>query len=127
LFDFEIIVADEAFNHAMIPRHLIYTFVENALKHGLRPKGKDGHLKIEVFVQKDYLEILVDDNGVGRIEQLQNFKMEKTNGIAIINQVIELFEKLKDVKIQYQFIDKVDEHGQPSGTSVKIKMPLIEG
>lgn len=50
--------------------------VENAVKHGLRPKKGEGSVRIEAFVDEDLLEITVMDDGVGMseetLEKLQN-------------------------------------------------------
>lgn len=49
----------------MVPRFCIQPLVENAIVHGLEPRKGPGKLRINVIQQKDSLEIIVIDNGIG--------------------------------------------------------------
>ncbi len=121
LFDFKILVADENLKNAKIPRQLIHTFVENSIKHGLRPKETHGFLKISVDEQDGIILIMIDDNGIGREAAA---KTENTGkGFSIVNQIISLYEKLKGEKVSYKVIDKKDESGKAMGTRVEIYIP----
>lgn len=50
---------------AQIIKLSLQPIVENAVKHGLRPKKGDGTVRIEAHHREDYLELTVMDDGVG--------------------------------------------------------------
>ena len=47
----------------IVPRLIIQPIIENAYKHGLKNKIKDGILKVQTFYHDSILEINVEDNG----------------------------------------------------------------
>lgn len=120
---YEIFIEEDSLNKLFIPRHLIHTFVENALKHGFREMSIPGQLLIHVYRKQKQVMIEVDDNGVGRKHASENKTMSTGKGLKILDELITLFEQLNNSKISYVFIDKKDEHGMAAGTKVKIKMP----
>ena len=56
---------DPSIAHENIPTLLLQPLVENALKHGLAPKGGKGLLQISALRQGTSVELLVADNGIG--------------------------------------------------------------
>ncbi len=48
-----------------IPKLTIEPFVENAIEHGIRPKGSDGQVSIGITGDDDYLYCTVADDGIG--------------------------------------------------------------
>lgn len=57
------IAADHALMEIPIPRFFLQPLVENALKHGLAKRPKDGLLNTRIFQERDSLFIQVTDNG----------------------------------------------------------------
>jgi two-component system LytT family sensor kinase len=49
----------------MVPTLILQPLVENSIKHGLGPKAGENQLTIRVRPRSDYLELTVEDNGVG--------------------------------------------------------------
>jgi two-component system LytT family sensor kinase len=49
----------------LVPTLILQPLVENSIKHGLGPKAGENQLTIRARQQTDYLEITVEDNGVG--------------------------------------------------------------
>ncbi|MGB5691895.1 MAG: histidine kinase [Flavobacteriaceae bacterium] len=49
-----------------IPPMLLQPYVENAVWHGLRYKEDKGLLAVRVNKEKDQLQIIIEDNGIGR-------------------------------------------------------------
>jgi len=89
----------------LIPHSLIYTFVENALKHGLR--DKIGKKKLDISIEKDNekVEILIRDNGVGR-KGSKKFKTTGTGkGLEIIENIVNAYNKLNKRDITFDIID----------------------
>jgi len=108
----------------------IQPFVENALKHGLKPKGKDMKLHLELRKSYNYLACIVSDNGIGRdearkIKEKKN-RQHKSHGIEITQRSMSL--QMKDNKTrknQIKFTDHYDENGEPTGTSVLLKISYL--
>jgi len=67
LFSYSLILEDGLDREALVPKMIIQLHAENAVKHGIRPKGKDGMLEIRVKSDHDYLEISIRDNGIGGV------------------------------------------------------------
>ena len=53
---------------ARVPTLLLQPIVENAVRHGLEPLGKPGTIWLKVRKADHRLQILVEDDGVGRQE-----------------------------------------------------------
>jgi two-component system LytT family sensor kinase len=49
----------------LVPTLILQPLVENSIKHGLGPKAGENLLTIRARQQTDYLELTVEDNGVG--------------------------------------------------------------
>jgi two-component system LytT family sensor kinase len=57
-----------------VPTLILQPLVENSIKHGLGPKVGENQLTIRARQQSDYLELTVEDNGVGA-----NVPMKQSN------------------------------------------------
>jgi hypothetical protein len=116
------IEADEDINleKIKIPHSLIYTFAENAVKHGLRNKKGNRKLTIRIKRQGDKTVITITDNGIGR-KQSHALKTTGTGkGLSIIANIIEGYNKLNKRDISYEVKDLFDENGNSAGTGVRI-------
>lgn len=56
---------DEGIMDLPILKLILQPLVENALYHGIRPKGKPGVIRVGAKDCRDYLELTVSDDGVG--------------------------------------------------------------
>ena len=61
---FDIQVPDSLMK-CMIPGFCIQPLVENAIIHGLEPKKGNGKLSINIIETERYMEISINDNGIG--------------------------------------------------------------
>lgn len=105
---------------------LLQPFVENAILHGLRNKQDKGILQIKISSQTELLQILIEDNGIGRA------KAKETNGQVLSNhQSVGLGITEKRLRDLYEnelinpleIIDLADEQGKPTGTRIVVKIP----
>ena len=55
----------ESVTRLSVPTLILQPLVENSIKHGLGPKAGENQLTIRARQQSDYLELTVEDNGVG--------------------------------------------------------------
>ena len=86
LFDVEYQV-DESCLRVLVPHLILQPLVENAVYHGIKPMGGNGHIRIWIGPEEGgRMKIQVRDNGVG-IECLppcQNFRTTIIDGILIL-------------------------------------------
>lgn len=89
-----------------IPIFLLQPLVENAIIHGLEPKAESGYINIVAYMEDDFVEILIRDNGVGipqdklcqiiqslEKEQIESSSMQGHSSIGIknVNQRIKAY------------------------------------
>jgi LytS/YehU family sensor histidine kinase len=131
-FDFKIEVDDEVTtDYIQIPPLLLQPYVENAIWHGLMHK-KEGQpfLLIQLQIKDEYLECIIEDNGVGRVKALElkskSATQNKSMGMQITSERITLM-KIVDPgsrKNPVRIIDLKNESGEPRGTRVELQIPL---
>ena len=83
----------EAQLEALIPPFLIQPLVENAIQHGLKNKKGLGVLEIILDVKSDRLQIVIQDNGIGRERAAlhpKNQMEQDSYGIEIIRKRLAL-------------------------------------
>ena len=109
-------------SETIIPHSLIFTFVENAIKHGLRHKISDRKINIHLSKISNLSKIVITDNGIGR-KQSKILRTTGTGkGLGIIANIVEGYNKLNNQSISYKVIDLVDGNGDSLGTEVKIEL-----
>lgn len=124
-FSYEINAENHDFKELSIPKMMIHTFVENAIKHGIKPLKIPGFLSIDVIAANSSIIIQIQDNGVGRkISNKNNDGSNTGQGLNIIDEMISLFHQLKGIKIKYEIIDLYANDNKPSGTLIKVLYPL---
>ncbi|MFH1320671.1 MAG: two-component regulator propeller domain-containing protein [Bacteroidota bacterium] len=130
-FDYTIAV-DPAIDidYVKIPPMLIQPYVENALIHGLLPKPGKGEIHISLKRENIFVTCTVEDNGIGRkrSEELkkQNYnKLYKPAGMKLTKERIETLNILKKSNLSVEVTDLANTKGEPSGTRVKIYIPLL--
>ena len=128
-FTYEIVLDDDLNpNTIHIPAMLIQPFVENAIKHGImHMHGTGGIVKIRFSLLNGLLYCTVEDNGIGRYQAEQiNEKIRpehESAGIHITVERLKLLHKENSSKFEYTVIDKEDDEGTPTGTSILFTLP----
>lgn len=112
-----------------IPPMIVQPYVENAIKHGLLHKKGHKYLAIQFTRQGEDLRITIDDNGIGRekASEIKQLKKEKHHPFSTNanSRRIELLNKERSKNIGIVYVDKKDDNGNPTGTTVIISIPLI--
>jgi tetratricopeptide (TPR) repeat protein len=111
-----------------LPSIFIQPFVENAIKHGLKPLKKEGIVLIKFLKVNDYLLCIIEDNGVGR-KKADELKQDKlalfpSLGNQLIKDRVKLLLKLEHLAISIETTDLYDLFGQAAGTHVEIRIPV---
>ncbi len=128
-FDFRITV-DETIDKDLvkIPPMLMQPYVENAIKHGLLHKKGKKELLIDFQPDEGFLQVSIDDNGIGRkrCEELNKIKQGAHQSFASnANQMrLEILNKDNKTKTAVRYVDKTDEENRAAGTTVIIHLPM---
>ncbi len=109
-----------------IPALIIQPFIENAIWHGIVPGGAGGNIRLDIGRNNDYVEIIVEDDGIGREVSQQNKSNTRlthdSKGVNLTQSRLELDNLLKQRHAKIEIIDKKDEMGNALGTKVIIKI-----
>ncbi len=128
-FDFEILI-DKSIDDSSeisIPVMLIQPFIENAIWHGIMPLKEKAKGKIElIFSQNETnLEIVIQDNGIGRIasERAKQDSKHKSMGMQLVMERLALIKSSGANKASLEVTDLTNEKMEPQGTLIKIVLP----
>jgi sensor histidine kinase YesM len=114
----------------LIPPMLIQPYVENAIKHGLfhKPEEKTLIIRVSKAEEQDAVEVVIDDNGIGR-ERSKEINKSRIGhhsfAIAANEKRIDLINQTIDKKTRLKIIDKINADGSPAGTTVIITIPMV--
>lgn len=107
-----------------VPALIIQPFIENAIWHGIVPRGSGGHISLDVVKNDTTIEIVIDDNGIGREASRQNKPASglahQSKGVNLTQSRLELNNLLQQRQAKLEIIDKKDENGIGKGTRITI-------
>ena len=107
-----------------LPKMTIQTFVENAIKHGIENKPGGGTVEIIITTRDKWIEITVKDDGIGR-EAARKLKSGGTgHGLNFIEGLFSMMNRHNRNKAEVIIVDLYDSDKLPSGTEVKIIIPV---
>lgn len=107
-----------------MPNFLLQPLVENAILHGLNPKGCEGTVQVTAKQQDGSMVIEVVDDGVGmNREALQDLQLLHTNSSGLTN--IALPGVMKRIELLYQGKGTFEiGAGATGGTKITIVLPI---
>jgi PAS domain S-box-containing protein len=125
-FDFDLTVDPNIdVETTTIPALLIQPYVENAIIHGLYAKSSRGKLKLYLDFRHDFLNIVIEDNGIGRqagaIMRERNFPRHQSHGMGITSRRIDLIRNSRPIEA---VVEDLQLDGNPTGTRVTISIKL---
>jgi ligand-binding sensor domain-containing protein len=127
-FNFKISLDDEIDAEVTkVPPLIIQPYAENAIWHGLMHKQDIGNLEIEINEAKNFLEIKISDDGIGRKKagelKSKSATTHKSMGLKITEDRIAMMnEKVNRDAIIIN--DLVHPDGSAAGTEIIIKIPV---
>jgi LytS/YehU family sensor histidine kinase len=105
-----------------IPPTTLQPFVENAIVHGLMHLDAKGLIRIDIKnASEHFLEIMIDDNGVGRTKAAElksRTNFNKSHGYEITKERITQLHPENSIKI----LDKVNTELKPIGTTIILRL-----
>ena len=124
-FNYEIIIRQGVSQGEQVPKLVLHTFAENAIKHGIMSRPEGGILKIIAEKQKDYLLLSIEDNGIGRANA-EGHSTSTGKGLKLTGEFYDILNQIKKRPIKYNIIDLHNDTGDPVGTRVEVWVPVDE-
>lgn len=130
MFTYAIDVANDInIDSIQIPPMLIQPYIENAIWHGLLHKDTAGHLSIQIHQsQKNIIEIIVQDDGIGRIKAAElkskSALHSKSFGTKITDDRIHLANIHLGISAGVKIIDLYNENNVAIGTKVVLQLGI---
>lgn len=109
-----------------VPALIIQPFIENSIWHGLVPKEADGYVNLSVTKNNSTINIVVDDDGIGREASKLNKAVSRiahqSKGVNLTQSRLKLDNLLQRRQAYLDIIDKKNDQGMASGTTVILKI-----
>jgi sensor histidine kinase YesM len=108
---------------------LIQPFLENAIKHGIRPKQDQGNILVNIKKNVDnILSITIEDDGIGRSQAAEMKKeslIDSTSiGIQKTKERLAIMSSQQEREAKIDITDLYDNTKTPCGTRVEIYVPV---
>lgn len=113
-----------------IPPMLIQPIIENSIRHGISPRGY-GNVRVDFKDQQRYLQISIEDDGVGRkfAEEMKKQSLRRSSktqvGLKNIYERISVLNHLYELDMNMEVID-LEEGDKASGTRVVFRFPKVK-
>ena len=125
---YSIEVAPDVNKNTLLPTMLLHTYCQNAVKHGIAAKSGVGKVKVTICRQQrdgaDGILVSVSDDGIGRTEAAHSGGHSTKQGLKILQQQIDLYNRTNRHKITQHVTDLTDGEGRPAGTCFETWIPL---
>ncbi len=121
-FDYSVTVAEDVDQNILVPKMVLQSIVENAVKHGIENLKDKGMIEVIVHNVKNGNEFVVRDNGIGRKAASELNSDGAGLGLKNIISSMEMLNKANKVKGTLTITDLYD-NGKPSGTEVRGFIP----
>ncbi len=104
-----------------VPMLLVQPYIENAIIHGLMPKEGPKQLNLYFNDSPEFIECIIEDNGVGIIAKKSTRQSDRiSRGMSITEKRIEALSKFTDLELVH--IENLND-GSKTGTRVTILIP----
>lgn len=121
-FEYSMEISPEVSLKIPVPKMIIQSFVENAIKHGLENKITTGVVEVSVANNESGIFVTVRDNGIGRAAASEMHTSGTGTGLRNITGIVDIINKTNKEKITFTLTDLFDE-GSAAGTEAKIFLP----
>ena len=105
---------------------LLQPIVENSIIHGITPLRGSGKIEIFFTEKSGFLEVIIEDNGIGRKASQKrnaNKKTHKSYATQILRERIDIYNYLKKQKMSFHMED-LNRKGVEAGTRSVIQIPF---
>lgn len=123
-FGFEPLIDPDVDLNLEVPKMVIQSPVENAIKHGLLNLPENGMLTISVTTRDRWLILEITDNGIGRKNAAQSPKKSTGKGMKAMNEFLTLYQKTTGTRIETRIEDAFPDVSDRPGTKVTVKIEI---
>jgi LytS/YehU family sensor histidine kinase len=113
---------DVEVDEILCPSLLLQPLVENAIKHGLGPRGGRGTIRVCVRLEGESVLCCIEDDGVGRRQQGAAGEHSGA-GLRLTQERLALLSRQLKKPFTLQIVDLTRPDGSPAGTRVEIRLP----
>lgn len=103
----------------IIPKMILQILAENSIKHGLLERVNK-KIYVRVFLDKDYLVLSIEDNGIGRKAASNKTSNGTGKGIDIVHQYLKIYQNYYGKRAILKYEDLYNENGKASGTRATV-------
>jgi len=121
-FEYNIDLSPDVSLSTPVPKMIIQSFAENAIKHGLENRKGHGIMDISVRNLGEGVEVTVRDNGIGRVAAASMHTQGAGTGLKNIAGIVEAINKANREKITFSLTDLYD-GARAAGTEVRVFLP----
>lgn len=121
-FEFHITIGEGVTQSEMVPIMCIQVFAENSIRHGLMRLEKGGLVCINIQREKNFLAIVIQDNGIGR-KKLGEINPCQGRGLKMTKEFYEIINQTLKSPITY-VIKYLYDAERPIGTKVEVMVPI---
>jgi tetratricopeptide (TPR) repeat protein len=122
------ISSEFSFEEIGVPPMLLQPFVENAVEHGIMNKENGGWIKITFSQEENYINVKIEDNGIGRAEAKKINRKRAGKHVSYATKItaerLSILNSNKLDKIGFEIIDKSAKEHNELGTIVYLKIPI---
>jgi hypothetical protein len=122
-FNYTVEIGEGITQNEMVPKLVLQTFAENAVKHGILPHAEGGLIRISVFREINYLKLIVEDNGIGRVKS-EGHSTSTGKGLKLIGEFYDILNQINKKPLRHSITDLYNESGLPTGTRVEVWVPI---
>lgn len=124
-FDYVLDYKDCSVGRIQLMPFIVQTFVENAIKHGIKDLSEKGVLKILVNKGEKGVDIIIADNGIGRKAAMLNRTTPSTGkGVSLVKEYMKILNKKDDRNMSINIVD-IYEEDKAAGTRVEIFIDFV--
>jgi two-component sensor histidine kinase len=122
-FNYSIEIGQNITKQEQVPKLVLQTFAENAIKHGIMSYQGEGRIKIEAKSRDGYLILSVEDNGIGMVKS-RGQSDSTGKGLKLTGEFYDILNQINKKPIKHLIIDLYDENHEAAGTRVEVWVPL---
>ncbi|TAL79760.1 MAG: hypothetical protein EPN88_01630 [Bacteroidetes bacterium] len=125
-FNYEIKIGEGVSQKELVPKMVLQTFAENAIKHGIMPCDEGGLLNIMINKENNYLRLTIEDNGIGRASAAGH-STSTGRGLKLTGEFYDILNQINKKPIKHLITDLYNSAGDAEGTRVEVWVPVGVG
>jgi two-component sensor histidine kinase len=122
-FIYEISLDENVNMGEQVPKLVLHTFAENAIKHGIMSRDDGGVLQIKAVMENNYLKLSVEDNGIGRVKA-EGQSTSTGKGLRLTGEFYDILNQINKKPIKHFIVDLYNNAGDSVGTRVEVWVPV---